>query len=173
MKSFAYILFLLKSSNQHGIHSPFVFNWITQGLYVKNSDWDSLSKKEVFIERVFAYFKPQKVAWVSTKAVPAKITNLSIFFPSVESMRESLTSVQMIYIDESGLLTANQIIEAVSIMGNDAFVLIDKRAGTAEINALWQQLIRNAKTTVTMDFYFYGLVFIRKEQLKQHFTIRL
>ncbi|MBW3519487.1 hypothetical protein [Flavobacterium sp. NKUCC04_CG] len=173
MKLFGYITFLLKSSNQHGIHSPFVFNWITQGLYSKNSNWDALPQKEVFTERVFAYFKPKTVAWISTKAVPVKISGLSIFFPSLDSMRESATTVQMIYIDESCLLPATKVIETLLVMGNDAFVLVDKRAATAELNALWDQLIRNDKTTVSMDFYFYGLVFIRKEQLKQHFRIRL
>lgn len=173
MKPFAYFSFWLKSSNEHGIHSPFVFNWIMQGLYVKNSVWDAMPKKAVFVERVFAYFKPQKVAWLSDYPVSDKIAQQSVFFSSVDSMRDSDTAIQMIYIDQTQKLDAIGIIEALKGLGNNAFVLVDKRCRSAELKGFWQQLITNPKITVTMDFYYFGLAFVRKEQLKQHFTIRL
>ncbi|WP_430613802.1 hypothetical protein [Flavobacterium sp. JP2137] len=172
MKPLEYFKFWLKSSNEHGIHSPFVFNWITQGLYAKNPVWDTNPRSAGFVQRVFGYFKPQKVAWLSAKAVPDDISSVSIFFPSVETMRESTTSVQMIYVDESSVLTAAQLVESVLILGNDAFVLVDKRRLTPALDKLWRQLVQSSKTTVTMDFYYYGLAFVRKEQLKQHFSIR-
>lgn len=173
MKPFAYIKFWLKSSDEHGIHSPFVFNWITQGLYSKNPSWDSQSAKEVFVERVFTYFKPKKVAWMSVKPIPGAIDQAAVFFSSFDPMRDSTLSVQLIYIDETSLLSEAAVVEALSTMGNDAFVLIDKRQMTPELSVLWNKLVESLKTTVTMDFYYYGLVFVRREQLKQHFSIRL
>lgn len=173
MKPFAYFSFWLKSSNEHGIHSPFVFNWIMQGLYVKDPVWDTMPRKAVFVERVLAYFKPQKVAWLSDQPVSNKIAQQSVFFLSVDSMRYSETATQMIYIDSTQKVDAVGIIEALRGLGNNAFVLVDKRLRSAEVTDFWQQLVLDPKITVTMDFYYFGLGFVRQEQLKQHFTIRL
>ena len=40
----AYIKFLLKSTNEHGVHSPFVYNFITKCLYDKKkyNNYDDL-----------------------------------------------------------------------------------------------------------------------------------
>ena len=40
-KTYSYLKFLLKSQNQHGLHSPFVYYFVTKGLYkqkIKNID---------------------------------------------------------------------------------------------------------------------------------------
>ncbi len=173
MRPFAYFSFWLKSSNEHGIHSPFVFNWIMQGLYIKNPLWDTMPKKTVFVERVFAYFKPQKVAWLSEQPIPDKIAQQSVFFSSLGSMRDSETTTQMIYIDRVQKFGAVEIVAALKGLGNHAFVLVDKRSQSSEIRSFWQQLVWDPNITVSMDFYYFGLGFVRKEQLKQHFTIRL
>lgn|SRR5690606_17336409 len=37
----------------------------------------------------------------------------------------------------------------------------------------WQDIINHEKVTVSIDTYFWGMVFFRPEQAKQHFTIRI
>ncbi|MBL7882976.1 MAG: class I SAM-dependent methyltransferase, partial [Bacteroidia bacterium] len=36
----------------------------------------------------------------------------------------------------------------------------------------WEEIKRHPKVTVTIDLFFIGLVFFRKEQAKQHFIIK-
>ena len=37
----------------------------------------------------------------------------------------------------------------------------------------WAQIKQHPKVTVTVDVFYYGFVFIRKEQQKEHFKIRI
>ena len=37
----------------------------------------------------------------------------------------------------------------------------------------WNQLNSSSKVSVSIDTYYWGLLFFRTEQLKEHFTIRL
>ena len=37
----------------------------------------------------------------------------------------------------------------------------------------WEQIKAHPKVTVTIDSYEWGWVFFRKEQRKQHFTLRM
>jgi hypothetical protein len=37
----------------------------------------------------------------------------------------------------------------------------------------WEIIKQHPKVSVTINMYFWGIVFFRKEQLKQHFTIRV
>jgi hypothetical protein len=36
----------------------------------------------------------------------------------------------------------------------------------------WEQIKKHPKTTVTIDLFFVGIVFIKSELSKEHFTIR-
>ena len=65
-KFFNYIRFLISSSNQHGIHSPFVYKFVTNGLYTKRksslnsltSSFHFLSKKQIqLLNKILSYFK--------------------------------------------------------------------------------------------------------------------
>ena len=41
-----------------------------------------------------------------------------------------------------------------------------------EMTEAWEEIKRHPKVTVTIDLFFIGLVFFRKEQAKQHFIIK-
>lgn len=173
MKPFAYFKFWLKSSNEHGVHSPFVFNWITQGVYLKNPSWKARSRKEVFVERVIAYFKPEQVVWLSLSPVSDILMRQTMFFLNTDSLTTLSKGVQMIYIDGTQSVDSETVIETLLSLGNDGFVLVDKRADKSETKVLWEALLVSDKTTVTMDFYYFGMAFVRREQFKQHFAVRL
>ena len=35
-RTLSYLRFLVRSTNQHGVHSPFVYDFVTKGLYRKS-----------------------------------------------------------------------------------------------------------------------------------------
>jgi len=37
----------------------------------------------------------------------------------------------------------------------------------------WEEIKKHPKVSVSIDTYFWGIVFFRKEQKKEHFTIRI
>ena len=59
---FDYLQFWFSAYNEHGTHSPFVFNLLTRGLYPVDARWKGLSRKEQFFDRLLVYFEPQQLA---------------------------------------------------------------------------------------------------------------
>ena len=41
-----------------------------------------------------------------------------------------------------------------------------------EMKQAWQEIKNNDRVTVTIDLFYFGIVFFRKEQVKEHFVIR-
>jgi len=37
----------------------------------------------------------------------------------------------------------------------------------------WAIIINHPKVTVSIDTFYWGIVFFRKEQVKEHFTVRV
>ncbi|WP_435622957.1 hypothetical protein [Flagellimonas sp.] len=56
---------------------------------------------------------------------------------------------------------------------NDSLILFRGIHDSREALSSWKEFVKNKKVTVSIDFYHCGLLFIRKEQVKQHFTIRI
>lgn len=51
-------------------------------------------------------------------------------------------------------------------------VIIGDIHWSPEMKEAWQEIISNPRATVTLDLFFFGIVFFRKELSKQHFVLR-
>jgi len=158
-KMIAYIKFILKSSNQHGVHSPFVYDLITQGLYKKGNKTTVLNN---YAELKKLSTKEQKV--LSNIINYYKINKIYFDFKSLENNLNN--EFKLLYIKELNQST---------FLKNDSnyFVVINKIHKNKNVGSIWRKLIRNKKATVTIDLFYFGLVFFRKEQVKEHFIIRV
>ncbi len=58
-------------------------------------------------------------------------------------------------------------------MNNNSILIFDDIYWNPSMNDAWIQIIKHPKVTVSIDTYYWGMVFFRKEQEKQHFTIRM
>ncbi len=56
---------------------------------------------------------------------------------------------------------------------NDSFFIFDDIHWSKEMEETWHIIKQHPKVTVTVDIYHWGIVFFRKEQEKEHFTIRI
>ena len=55
---------------------------------------------------------------------------------------------------------------------NDSVFIFDDIHWSGEMEEAWQEIKSHPKVTVTIDLFFLGLVFFRKEQAKENFTLR-
>ncbi|NNJ88963.1 MAG: hypothetical protein HKP53_06145 [Eudoraea sp.] len=55
----------------------------------------------------------------------------------------------------------------------DSMILLEGIHRTSKTSAMWQALCQEAWVTVSIDFYFGGILFLRTKQVKQHFRIRI
>jgi predicted O-methyltransferase YrrM len=251
----SYLHFLLKSSNQHGVHSPFVYDLVTTCFYDKkdyseyqkikafrnellqNSDAIEITdfgagsrvfksntrnissiakntgipfKRQKLLFRITNYFKSETVLELGTSlglgTAAMAFANDSIKITTVEGCKNTarvaeaifnkyyLSSIQLqnatfedffnknlsdsydlVYIDGNhNKNNTLQYFEYLLDRINDNSVLIfDDIYWSEEMTEAWNQIKEHPKVTVSIDIFYWGIVFFRKEQQKQHFTIRM
>ncbi|AUP78189.1 O-methyltransferase [Flavivirga eckloniae] len=250
-----YIKFLVRSTNQHGVHSPFVYNLVTKCFYDKTNydaykqvsnykkallnnktcikvtdlgagsqvmkqkerrissmakNAGSTIKRAKFIYRLVNYFKPDTVLELGTSLGIAthamslanqatKITtiegcpNISEFskanfkkhhlnnidlktgnFKNV--LNQSTTNnYDLIFFDgnhqkEATLAYFETLLQTTH---NDSVFIFDDIYWSKDMTEAWETIKQHPKVTVTIDTFFWGFAFFRKEQAKEHFTIRI
>jgi hypothetical protein len=142
-----------------------VFNLVTKCFYDKIemkpyfSEFQIKTNKGKLINRLFHYFQFQQGLYLSENKKPTVSNNSKIDF---------------IFID-STYLNANKIAltEILSKSNNDTCFIFESIYNSPENNLLWKTIIQNPLFTVTIDTFTYGFAFVRKEQEKEHFVIRV
>ncbi|MCK0188540.1 hypothetical protein [Arenibacter sp. F20364] len=163
---FSFIKFWLSSSNQHGVHSPFVYQYITKCLYT--SPRFNSSKSHNILLKTIAYFKYSLVQLVPAntaleKEISKNLKGVSVFNPSSE----------IIFIDEPNKETVDEFIVQNKNLTNDTVILVNDIYKSEDTNKLWRSIKELQQVRVTIDLFYVGLVFFRREQVKQHFKIRI
>ncbi len=250
-----YIKFIFKSTNQHGVHSPFVYDLITKCFYdktkygayknilnykkellknnskIKVTDLGAGSnvmkqnersvsiiaknagttyKRAKLLYRLTNYFKPNTVLelgtslGIATHAISlgnpkAKITTIEgcpntsvfaennfknqqlsdivIFTGNFNNEIKKLTSntYNLIFFDGNHQKEATlQYFETLlQTANNNSVFIFDDIYWSKDMTEAWEIIKQHPKITVTIDTFFWGFAFLRNEQVKEHFTIRV
>ncbi|PVW16439.1 O-methyltransferase [Marixanthomonas spongiae] len=251
----SYLSFLLRSTNQHGVHSPFVYHLLTQCFYDKKkhnayktlnnhrkavfadsetievSDFGAGSrvfktntrtvaaiakhagitpKRQRLLFRLVQYLQPAKILELGTSLGMATtamaLGNPNASIKTVEGCPNTLQKATGYFTDFKiqNIISHNQSFNAyfeahpsepfdlvyidgnhdkastlkyfeflLKQVNNDSVLLFDDIYWNKEMTEAWQQIIAHQKVMVSIDTFQWGLVFFRKEQRKQHFSIRL
>lgn len=163
-KLLRYLKFLLSSTNQHGVHSPFIYNYVTKGLYTRVKHGGS--KTFGVLLKSIAYFNLKNV-WLPKDQ---KVINRRIVahFPSIQINKGPY---DLIFIDISDSEAEFPLISNNS--HNETLLIVDSINENKGYQRLWEKIKNQEKVTVTVDMYHCGAVFFRKEQAKEHFKIRI
>ena len=251
-----YLLYRLKSTSEHGVHSPFVFDLVTNVIYNKSDfyaykeiealrthllesektiEFEDLgagslktqSKKRKIEEIVKYSVKPKKysqllfrlvnhfqptqilelgtslgittsyLARANSKAkiisvegskeiaaiatenfsqleiqnIEQLIGNFDDVLPSVLNKTEKL---DFVFFDgnHQKQATLNYFKQCLNKANENSVFVFDDIYWSSGMKQAWQEIKNNKKVTVTIDLFFFGIVFFRKEQVKQHFIIK-
>ena len=63
----------------------------------------------------------------------------------------------------------NQILEKCH---EDTILILDDIHWSEEMEKAWKEIIKNEKVTLSIDLFQVGLIFLRKEESKQHFELK-
>lgn len=250
-----YIKFLLKSTNQHGVHSPFVFDLITKCFYDKthyeaynsilnykksllknNSDIKvkdlgagsqvmknkvrtvsniaknagSTFKRAKLLFRLSNYFKPENVLELGTSLGIAtyalslgnsksniitiegctetsafskeqlknnKVENVIVttgnFNDEIKNLNYSRYDLIFFDGNHQKEATLRYFETLLKTTNNDSVFIFDDIYWSEGMSEAWEIIKKHPKVTVTIDTFFWGFVFFRTEQEKEHFTIRV
>jgi len=157
-----YLQFLWNSKNEHGVHSPFVFLLVTKCFYDKTTfkpyfpHLETKTKKGRLLNRLFHYFQFQEGIYIS------------------ENKKKLPSKIDFIFIDSSYLNENKiQLDEIITLANNETCVIFENPHYSKATEIQWKSVVANSNFNVTIDTYSFGFAFIRKEQVKEHFTIRV
>lgn len=251
----SYIKFLIKSTNQHGVHSPFVYNLVTKCFYDKtNYDaYKSISnykkqllknntkititdlgvgslitkekqrfvseiaknagtttKRAKLLYRLTAYFKPNSILelgtslGIATHSMQLGNPETSIFSiegcPNISNFTKTnfeklqLKNIHLLNGDFSEEIknikhktfnliffdgnhqkeaTLSYFEALLQTANNDSVFIFDDIYWSKSMTEAWESIKQHPKVTITIDTFYWGFVFFRKEQQKEHFIIRV
>lgn len=254
--AYSYITYLIRSSNQHGVHSPFVYQFVTQCIYNKKDNKDGQllkkikqsllsnkstikvtdfgagsrvfksdyreiqkiaqtagisTKRSKLLNRIIRYFKPHKILEIGTSLGLASsamaLGNPESQITSIEGCPETsriaqetfnyfninnITTVVSNFDDYIDHIDKNEKLDFIYFDGNHSkkatLSYFHKLLPTTKNNSIWifddihwsqgmeeawLEIVANPNVTVSIDTFQWGIVFFRKEQEKEHFTIRI
>ena len=160
----SYLKFLMVSTNQHGVHSPFVFRYVTQCLYTKKKMHKNRSINVLL--KTIAYFGFEKVSIKNRTQVKELVQQT---FPEIQF---DGYPCDLLFVDTLGSGTFQQLLSEGKLH-NDSIILVDHIHRTTEDLEQWNHLIALPEITVSIDMFHCGLLSIRREQVKEHFRIRI
>lgn len=163
-KAITYLKFLVKSTNQHGVHSPFVFNYVTQCLYKKPRK--SKIKTLDIVLKSSAYFNFNTIKLIGNTSFKKILEN------QLSSVNFEAKNIEILYFNTPRMINQKELFSEFKIK-NNCLIIVDNIYNTKEEYASWAKLIESEKITVSIDMYYCGVLSIRKEQEKEHFTIRI
>ena len=247
----AYLRYRSKSVSKHGVHSPFVFDLVTQTLPTDKTDFSAFSAEKWREECLSNYSSidvkdfgtgksgPRTISSIAKRAAkspkegrllyrlvkrfePKTILELGTSLGiSAQYMREGSLNAKLITIEGCpetariaqegfkkhkeevdvrtgnfadvlpGVLEELKSVDLVYIDGNhrrkptlDYFELIRKYAHnetvfifddihwSLEMEEAWKTISADPDVHVSLDVFHFGLVFLRKQQVKEHFVLR-
>ena len=97
------------------------------------------------------------------------------FDNTLSSVVRDLSSVDFVFLDGNHRQepTERYFKELLPKTNNDSILVIDDIHWSSEMEAAWENIKKDATVTCSIDLFFIGIVFFRKEfKEKQHFVIR-
>ena len=162
----AYLNHLLFATNQHGVHSPFVYDYVTKCLYSKQK----LSKKK----SINTFLKSLVYFEVKTLLLPREAVALEkVMLQEFPELQLDMTPFDMLYKDASNQKNIGELGTNEHKMHNGTVIFVDNIHKTKAAESAWKAFKYNEKVTVTIDLFYCGIIFFRKEQAKEHFKIRI
>ena len=185
----SYLKFIWNSKNQHGVHSPFVYNLLTKCFYNKtnyqeysilksnhkSANYHITSKQVNLLFRVVHYFQPKSILEIGSSLESAtSVFSLGHKNAIISSQNSSSEFYDLIFF--GGNSSQQEVLEYFEMLmptcTNDSVWIVNAIHGSKDIENTWEIIKNHPKVTVTIDTFYLGFVFFRSEQKKEHFVIR-
>ena len=117
-----------------------------------------------------------KIAQQSFEKLNIKNTEIILgnFNSTLKQKAAELQSIDFVFIDgnHQEKPTIDYFKECLNYANNDTLFIFDDIHWSRGMENAWEHIKKHPKTTVTIDLFFVGIVFVKSELSKEHFTIR-
>ena len=171
--------FWCNATNQHGIHSPFVFNLTTNCLYDKTpleayelltEPKKNTNKSLKLLIKILSYYQFQKIESFEGICPTTKSILKTNHKPLKQQAQFPLK--QLFYFDQLESDNMQRIFKLAATASSDVVVFVGNIRASDVTYKNWLSLVNKPIIKVSIDIYYVGLLVFRKEQAKEHFCIR-
>ena len=195
-----YIHYFFISKTKHSVHSPFVYDLVTKVLndkshkeeyaeLIKSKDTNIGSKYIKLIIRLISYLKLKNILEIgnseqlNSKFLKHIQKNTAVFYYDITTNKtlenfnpnEKLPNkFDLLFFNtkDEYRLTLSKFMNLQKYLHNNTVSIINNIRQSKEMENVWKEIISQKEVTVSIDLFFIGLVFFRKEQVKENFIIR-
>lgn len=195
-----YLKYLFVSKTKHSVHSPFVYDLVTNVLNdksykqeyskIRNLNTSTINSKHLkLIYRIINRYKSENILEIGDSKHLNRIflSNIqpkaNVFFCNVKTNEISEIKTQnniqaesfdfaFYDIKNNDSLTLSEFINHLKYFHNNSIVAVNNIHQSKEMEEVWRKIITQKEVTISIDLFFIGLVFFRKEQVKENFIIR-
>ena len=169
IRLYKYFNYYFNASNGkgHGVHSPFVFNFISSILNSKelSEEAASANKYLALVNRMIDFHKPAVVIEIEASS------------NQVQALKEidGSEAIGLFYLKQNKNAADLMIYfnAAIKKVNTQSILIFDGIYESKEMEANWEKIKIHNDVKLTIDLYKLGIVFFRQEQLeKENFTIR-
>jgi hypothetical protein len=187
----SYFLHQLKAINRHGLHSPFVYRLVDEVIYDFSdkklyADLEKalqphkkLNAADKLLYRVIADQQPYEVSVIGKCAPGDRIVlehAVSKIAPDVNARPDnkgSSNTHNTVFIDASiSNLSKNELEQLLIDLQEGIILVVKNNHQSRQAHSLWKQLKGHAHVTVSVDLFWFGLIFHRPGQVKEDFRIK-
>jgi hypothetical protein len=136
---------------------------VTKCLYAKSKY--KASKSEKVLLKSIPYFEMERIKLLTSDAQIKNMIQKELGLKIVEAPH-----LDLIYVDNP---STNLISIHKEQIHNDSMLLLANIHSTKSNSAIWEALKQNKAVTVSVDMFYCGALFFRKEQVPEHFKIRI
>jgi hypothetical protein len=158
-------MFWWKAKNRHGIHSPFIYNFLDQGLYRR--DLRSFSPARRLLLAAVDHFQPEQVG-----SFPEDNPTAQWLREVRKGLRWGAAPFDLMVFESPGNALKHELAKEED-HHNDTVVYVGNLRKDRESLACWEEVLRSGKCRVALETYDAGLLFFRQQQAAQHFRIRI
>jgi hypothetical protein len=180
-----FIKYKWKAKGKHGIHSPFIFSLVEKGIQseLTDSNFQSQNSKnlhfEQFVFKLLRYFKTQNIFIDEKKELTDWETFFRKNFSSLKiqlNLKELNKSSKNSSFDIIFISNSNQLLEKLLTLKpyskNETVFLIEGIRSNKYSFEDWRKLCEMKTFHVSIDFFQSGLLILRSQQEKEHFTLK-
>lgn len=152
-KWLAYCQYIWCSTNHHGVHSPFVYSFLTASVYSQPKR--GFNKKQRVANGICHHFSIESYSRIGVPSIQIQ----------PKQKKDDYSKINLIHVENPSLsLTMDFKINQV--------VLIEKIHDNNLFKNAWKSLINRHSNIVSIDFFDVGIVFVKDSQAKEHFILR-
>jgi hypothetical protein len=157
-----YIKHRLTAKSRHGTHSPFVYKLVDEVIY------------DFSIKKVYEDLEKQRKKLLNDGKVSLSPRLAQLLYRLANNHPPLSPQLDFVYVngDRTKETTLNYFYTYLLKVHEGSLLVFNDIYRNKGMKVAWEEIKSHPQVTVTIDLFWMGLVYFKKDQVKEHFKIK-